>query len=206
MRDQRTLNRADDRFCKNVVGHVLSKQLQVRLSRPLAVVPTSTGKPSAPRSSLPPTADTPEGCTRGSKLPPDPLASKQPRSNPRLASPSPTRASNCSDGSNTTSSFTRHRISSQTLPSTPCPACQSWRSSITYPQRKSSAKPLTLWPAVRHQGRTVFLQSSWNKKAHPPAVPAQAAVPMLGTRTHPPGHERCQHRHPLQEQRRPQRL
>ena len=35
------------------------------------------------------------------------------------------------------------------------------------------------------------------REAHPPAVPAQAAVPMLGTRTHPPGHERCQHRHPL---------
>ena len=57
-------------------------------------------------------------------------------------------------------SFARRRISSQSLPSTPCPACQSWRSSITYPQKKSSAKSSTLWPAARHQGRTVFLQSS----------------------------------------------
>ena len=64
-----------------------------RLSRPPAALPTRTGKLSAPRSSLPPTAVTPEGCTRGSKLPLAPLASKQPCSNPRLARPSPTRAS-----------------------------------------------------------------------------------------------------------------
>ena len=102
-----------------------------RLIRPPATLPRSTGKLSAPRSSLL------EGCTRGSKLPPALLASKQPCSNPRLARPSPTRASNCSDGLSSILSFTQSRILPQTLPSTPCLACQSWRSSITYPQRET---------------------------------------------------------------------
>ena len=54
----------------------LSKQLEARPSRAPAAAPMSTGNPSAPGSKPPPTGATPEGCTRGSKLPPAPRASK----------------------------------------------------------------------------------------------------------------------------------
>ena len=167
------------------------------------LLPTSTGKPSAPRSSPPPTADTIEGCMRGSKLPPAPLASKQPCSNPRPARPSSTRASNCSDGSRTIPSFAQRRISSQTLPSTP--ASHGGARSPTHRGRAQQSHRLFGLRQGTREGR-YSSRAPEEREAHPPAVPAQAAVPMLGTTTHPPGYERCQHRHPLQEQGRPQRL
>lgn len=112
----------------------LSKQLEARPTRPPAAVPKSTCRPCAPRSNQLLTETTLWECGRGSKLPPVPRTSKQPRSNQTLARPLLIRASSCNDGSSIISSFTRHRTLSRTLPPAPClPARQPWRSLTRHP-------------------------------------------------------------------------